>query len=141
MASVDISPMKSAVVRLMLQCINSAGTPRHSDAALSRSVWTHDMSAHLADSNFSHRLPSLSYIDAKWEEPNLRQTDVAAPRKGFLTRLMANIQAWFRTQEAMTELGGMSDRELHDIGLTRSDVMRVFDPELNQDLRQRGLRG
>lgn len=99
------------------------------------------MSAHLADSSFSHRLPTLSYVDAKWEEPNLRQTAVVAPRKGLLARLMANIQAWYRTNEAMTELGGMSDRELHDIGLTRSDMVRVFDAELNQDLRQRGLRG
>ena len=99
------------------------------------------MSAHTADTQFSFQLPSLSYIDAKWEEPNLRQTAAAAPRKGALATLFANIQAWFRTNEAMAELGGMSDRELHDIGLTRSDVMRVFDPELNQDLRQRGLRG
>ncbi len=99
------------------------------------------MSAHLADSNFSHRLPSLSYIDAKWEEPNLRQETAAAPHKGVLATLLANVQAWFRSNEAMGELSGMSDRELHDIGLTRSDLMRVFDPELNQDLRQRGLRG
>jgi uncharacterized protein YjiS (DUF1127 family) len=99
------------------------------------------MSAHLADSNFSHRLPSLSYVDAKWEEPNLRQEAVAAPRKGVVATLLANVQAWFRANEAMNELGAMSDRELHDIGLTRSDLMRVFDHELSQDLRQRGLRG
>ncbi|HET6605511.1 MAG TPA: DUF1127 domain-containing protein [Rhodopila sp.] len=100
------------------------------------------MSAHLANSNFSHRLPSLSYIDAKWEEPELRQQ--AAPsrvRGGFGAWLAAHFtgfRTWFLENEAASELAAMSDRELHDIGLTRSDLNRVFDPELNQDLRRRG---
>ncbi|HVY13644.1 MAG TPA: DUF1127 domain-containing protein [Rhodopila sp.] len=102
------------------------------------------MSAHLANSEFNNRLPSLSYIDAKWEEPELRQPAQAAPRRrGFadwLATRMTGLRTWFRENEAASELYAMSDRELHDIGLTRSDVDRVFDPELNQDLRQRGDR-
>lgn len=102
------------------------------------------MSAHLADSELNHRLPSLSYIDAKWEEPNLRQPAHVAPRRRgmgeWLTQRLANFRVWLRDSDAAAELGAMSDRELHDIGLTRSDINRVFDPALNQDLRSRGSR-
>jgi uncharacterized protein YjiS (DUF1127 family) len=35
----------------------------------------------------------------------------------------------------------MSDHELMDIGISRSDLSRVFDPSLNQDLRARGTNG
>jgi uncharacterized protein YjiS (DUF1127 family) len=31
----------------------------------------------------------------------------------------------------------MSNYELRDIGLTRSDLSRVFEPEFSQDLRAR----
>jgi uncharacterized protein YjiS (DUF1127 family) len=100
------------------------------------------MSAHFADSDFNHRLPSLSYIDAKWEEPELRLPAYKAPRRaGFAEWLAGNLNSlrtWFRDNEAAGELHAMSDRELHDIGLSRSDLGRVFDPALNQDLRRRG---
>lgn len=99
------------------------------------------MSAHLADSQLNHRLPSLSYIDAKWEEPELRQSAHAAPRRTLTAWLAAQwngIQTWFRDNESYGELTVMSDRELHDMGLTRSDLDRVFDSDFNQDLRHRG---
>ncbi len=102
------------------------------------------MSAHIADSQFSFQLPSMSYIDAKWEEPNLRTP--AAPartvRKGglaaWLSRQVAAFSAWRRERQAAAELGSLTDRELADIGLTRSDISRAFDPDHNEDLRQRG---
>jgi uncharacterized protein YjiS (DUF1127 family) len=103
------------------------------------------MSAHTADSQFSFRLPSLSYIDAKWEEPNLhapnaasgavRSTGVAA----WLSRQVAAIIAWRRNSAAAQELAAMSDYELADIGLSRSDLSRVFQPSFGQDLYQRGI--
>jgi uncharacterized protein YjiS (DUF1127 family) len=103
------------------------------------------MSAHTAESQFSFQLPSLSYIDAKWEEPSLR-TPVAptrAVRKGGLTawlsRQVGAFVAWRRDSQAAGELSAMSDRELMDIGLGRADVARVFQPAYNDDLRQRGL--
>lgn len=102
------------------------------------------MSVQTADSQFSFQLPSLSYIDAKWEEPNLR-VPVAGPtaaRKGglaaWLSRQISGIVAWRRDSKAAAELAAMSDRELLDIGIGRSDLSRVFDPAFNQDLRQRG---
>jgi uncharacterized protein YjiS (DUF1127 family) len=99
------------------------------------------MSAHTANQKLNFQLPSLSYIDAKWEEPNLRAaaTTVApAGKRGLLARLIAGFQAWQRDRQAMTEFASMSDYELADMGLSRSDTHRVFDPALNGDLRQRG---
>jgi uncharacterized protein YjiS (DUF1127 family) len=102
------------------------------------------MGVHTVDSQFSFQLPSLSYIDAKWEEPNLRApaTTANTARKGglaaWLSRQVAAFVAWRRDSEAASELSAMSDRELMDIGLSRADVGRVFDPALNKDLRTRG---
>jgi uncharacterized protein YjiS (DUF1127 family) len=104
------------------------------------------MSAHTANSRLSFELPSLSYIDAKWEEPNLREPTVTprAARKGslatWLSRQVAAFAAWRLDREAAAELSAMSDRELMDIGLSRADVGRAFAPAYNQDLRQRGAR-
>jgi uncharacterized protein YjiS (DUF1127 family) len=103
------------------------------------------MSAQTADSQFTFQLPSLSYIDAKWEEPNLRTTDVARStvRQGgvaaWLSRQVAAFVAWSRENEAASELSAMSDRELTDIGLSRTDLGRVFKSAFNDDLRQRGV--
>jgi uncharacterized protein YjiS (DUF1127 family) len=102
------------------------------------------MSAHFADSKMNHRLPSLSYIDTKWEEPELRQPARTAPARGgfaeWLAARVTGFRAWLRDNQSAAELAVMSDRELHDIGLTRSDLVRVFDPALSEDLRQRNDR-
>jgi uncharacterized protein YjiS (DUF1127 family) len=116
--------------------------PRHPDVALVPGlVWTFAMSAHTANQKLNFQLPSLSYIDAKWEEPNLRApaTTVAPARKtGLLARLIEGYQTWQRDRRAMSEFAAMSDYELADMGLSRSDTQRVFNPALNEDLRQRG---
>ncbi|HEX3575664.1 MAG TPA: DUF1127 domain-containing protein [Rhodopila sp.] len=104
------------------------------------------MSAQTADSQYAFRLPSLSYIDAKWEEPNLRTAAAASPaiRKpglaAWVSRRVAAFIAWYDEREAAAELASMSDRELMDIGVSRSDLARVFDPAFNKDLRERGVR-
>jgi uncharacterized protein YjiS (DUF1127 family) len=104
------------------------------------------MSVHTADSQFSFQLPSMSYIDARWEEPNLRVAAATSSvvRKGglgaWLSRQISEFVAWRRDSEAAGELFAMTDRELMDIGLSRADVGRVFEPGFNEDLRERGLR-
>lgn len=104
------------------------------------------MSTQTANTEFSFRLPSLSYIDAKWEEPNLRSfaDEQLKPRRpGLAARvssLVSGLVTWRRNQAAAAELSAMSDYELMDIGLNRSDLSRVFDPAFNADLRQRGSR-
>jgi len=102
------------------------------------------MSAQTADSQFTFVLPTLSYIDAKWEEPNLR-APIAVPGKvrksglaAWLSRQVSAFVAWRRDRQAVAELSSMTDHELMDIGVSRSDLTRVFDPAINQDLQLRG---
>ena len=102
------------------------------------------MSAHTADSKFSFELPSLSYVDAKWEEPNL-STPAGMPRgtrnrglAAWLSRRVAAFTGWLQERDAAAELASMTDRELLDIGLSPADIGRAFTPPFNDDLRQRG---
>ena len=101
------------------------------------------MSVHTADSQFSFKLPRLSYIDAKWEEPNLRAPATGVARKdgiaAWLSRQVSAFLTWRRESDAADTLSGMSDRELMDIGLSRTDIGRAFDPAHNRDLQRRGL--
>ena len=105
------------------------------------------MSGHTVNQKFQFELPSLSYIDARWEEPNLRaagESKLPADKTGLAAWFSARLAAyrtWQRNQRAIVELGTMSDYELGDIGLSRSDLCRVFDPSLNGDLRSRGQPG
>jgi uncharacterized protein YjiS (DUF1127 family) len=102
------------------------------------------MNARTANSQFIFELPSLSYIDASWEELDprtLAKTARPVRKTGlagwFASRLEA-LRSWRRTVQASFELEMMSDRQLMDIGISRSDLDRVFKSEFNQDLRERG---
>src|ERR1019366_4999639 len=100
------------------------------------------MSAPIGKSQFSFELPNLSYVDASLEEPNLRFVRVSESRPhglgAWLARRIAAVVAWHQQQVALGELELMTDHELSDIGLSRSDLARVFDPDNNRDLVQRG---
>jgi len=43
----------------------------------------------------------------------------------FLTRLVHAFQAWRRYDQSVRELSRLDDRELADIGISRSDIPRV----------------
>lgn len=93
------------------------------------------MSAPIAKDRLAFQLPNLTYVDARYEEPNLRVT--SEPRKGFAAWLAGRVAAlrfWHERQAALSELEVMTDRELADIGLSRCDLSRVFDPAHNGDL-------
>ena len=94
------------------------------------------MSAPITKSDLAFSLPaSLSY-HSTWDdadyEPAQRQ-----PRPGLFARLtgpiVARVQAWSVRERAMSELAAMSERELADIGLARSDIARVNDPDFIAD--------
>ena len=63
------------------------------------------------------------------DEPRLDQQD---NRPGLMNRLSAAV-AWIadlpRRRSVIAELNELSDHELADIGLNRSELNRVFDPE------------
>jgi len=98
------------------------------------------MSAPMTKSQMAFELPHLSYIDTRWEEPEVHP--VVAPRRGrgFVSRIAARLGAYRARREnarALAELHNMSDRELLDVGLNRGDFDRVFDDRFNQDLMAR----
>jgi len=93
------------------------------------------MSAPIAKSQLQFALPNLSYVDARWEEPELHapaRARAPAAKPGLLARLAT----WTRRQREAAELGGMTERELSDIGLNRGDIGRVFSIEHSKDLRE-----
>jgi uncharacterized protein YjiS (DUF1127 family) len=102
------------------------------------------MSIHIANSQLSFELPSMSYVDVRWEEPDLHaQVNLPpVPRKrglaAWLSRHLTAFLAWRRDRQTVAELSSMSDYELKDIGLSRADVARVCNPNLSVDLGWRG---
>jgi len=94
------------------------------------------MSKPIAKSQFAFQLPLLSYVDVHLEEPELG-TPVSPRKSRGILAFIAAFKAWREKNAAMADLSMMTDRELADIGLTRSDLGRVFDRRLNGDLRGR----
>jgi uncharacterized protein YjiS (DUF1127 family) len=96
------------------------------------------MTAPIAKTQFSFELPKLSYVDASWEEQTLRASVRTPAKHGFadwLAGRMAAIRAWRERDAALTDLAMMSDRELMDIGLTRSDLPRVVANDIRQNFQ------
>jgi uncharacterized protein YjiS (DUF1127 family) len=100
------------------------------------------MSAPMTKSQLAFELPSLSYIDTRWEEPEVQPVVLPVRKHGFASWIAGNVvsyRTWREKARALAELSGMSDRELFDVGLTRGDLRRVFDDRVNQDLMERNL--
>jgi uncharacterized protein YjiS (DUF1127 family) len=98
------------------------------------------MSAPLTKSQMAFELPKLSYIDTRWEEPDVRPAIEPVREPGFVTWIAAGfkaIRAWREHARAVAELSNMTDRELLDVGLTRGDFTRIFDDRFNRDLAAR----
>ena len=98
------------------------------------------MSAPMTKSQLAFELPPLSYIDTRWEEPEVQPAVAPVRKHGFASWIAARVAAfrtWRENARALAELSGMSDRELFDVGLTRGDLHRVFDRRLNNDLLER----
>ncbi len=90
------------------------------------------MSAPITKSDLAFSLPaSLSY-HSTWDDADYEPAQRQRPR-GLFARLtapiVARVQAWAVHERAVGELSVMSDRDLADIGLTRSDIPRVTDPD------------
>jgi uncharacterized protein YjiS (DUF1127 family) len=98
------------------------------------------MSAPMTKSQMAFELPSLSYIDTRWEEPDAVPAVGPVRKHGLATWIASRVAAyrtWRANARTLVELSNMSDRELSDIGLTRGDFERIFDNRYNGDLRSR----
>ena len=54
--------------------------------------------------------------------------DAQAGKSGVLSSIFGRVSAFVERQRVLSELGSLTDRELADIGLSRAELPRVFDP-------------
>ena len=45
-----------------------------------------------------------------------------APHGGFLSHLLGTVSLWYRRAHERQELAQLSERDLHDLGLSRGDI-------------------
>ncbi|MBV9248606.1 MAG: DUF1127 domain-containing protein [Acetobacteraceae bacterium] len=100
------------------------------------------MSAPIAKDQIVFQLPKLTYINARYEEPNLHYALHPAKARRSLRQSLADFIVALRksrqNRAALAELEMMSDRELRDMGISRADFSRIFDPQFSRDLDDRG---
>ena len=97
------------------------------------------MNAPIAKDQLGFSLGNLSYIDSTYDEgaaplvkPQDRRTST------WLPRLLARLAEWQRRRTVIAEMATMTDHELADIGLSRADLGRVFDPSFAAEHARRG---
>lgn len=82
------------------------------------------MNAHVTNEQMARLMPANLSV--------ARAPAVARQRKDGLTQKLAGMFQWLadlpRRRAVLEELEALSDRELADIGLSRSDLSRIFDP-------------
>jgi uncharacterized protein YjiS (DUF1127 family) len=92
------------------------------------------MTAQITKDQFNYSLGNVSYVDYSVDEPPARVIEIPTLGIGnFLRRAVAAVADWRRRQAVIREMEMLTDRDLADIGLTRSDLPRVFDPEFAAD--------
>ena len=97
------------------------------------------MNAPTVDDQFGFSLGDLTYIDLTYDD-EAASTIVRVHTHRFahwFSRLLPNVAEWQRRRAVMQEMAMMTDRELSDIGLSRADLARIFDPSLRRQSRAR----
>jgi uncharacterized protein YjiS (DUF1127 family) len=88
------------------------------------------MNSPTSNEQFGLSLGDLSYIDSTYEGESTSST--VRTRRHRVARwfscLLSNVAEWQRRRAVMQEMAMMTDRELSDIGLSRADLARIFDP-------------
>jgi uncharacterized protein YjiS (DUF1127 family) len=96
--------------------------------------WNEAMTAQITKDQFNYSLGNASYVDYSYDEPPARVIETPKPGIGRLLKMaVAGFADWRRRQAVMHEMEMLTDRELADIGLARSDLPRVFDPGFAAD--------
>jgi uncharacterized protein YjiS (DUF1127 family) len=83
----------------------------------------------MTQDQFTFSLGNLSYVDYSYDEPPATAVKTSSRGVGqLLSWAVAAFAAWRRRQAVLQEMSMLTDRELADIGLSRADLPRVFDP-------------
>ena len=92
------------------------------------------MNAQTANDHLTYSLGDASYVSYSYDEPPAADVKTETFSIGeWLISAVAAFASWRRRQAVLHEMDLMSDRELADIGLTRADLPRVFDPAFAAD--------
>jgi uncharacterized protein YjiS (DUF1127 family) len=93
------------------------------------------MNAPIATDQFRLSLGNLTYINSIYDEgaPPSIVTGRKDVNAGWLSRLLSRIAEWRHRRVVIQEMTMMSDHELSDIGLSRTDLGRIFDPSFAAD--------
>jgi uncharacterized protein YjiS (DUF1127 family) len=89
------------------------------------------MNASINTNEFAFKLPEMLSYHSTWEDADYEPT---LPRRhpGWIAALavavVRGLRAYAERRRVMRELQEMSDHELADLGLSRYDIPRVFDP-------------
>ncbi len=100
------------------------------------------MSAPISKTDLTFHLPQSFSYHSTWDDADYEP----AKPLGRWARLVlafqltqARLLRWAERRSAVQELSAMSERELSDIGLTRSDIGRVTDPSFVDEYAGRRL--
>jgi uncharacterized protein YjiS (DUF1127 family) len=92
------------------------------------------MNASITKDQFTFSLGNVTYVDYVHDEPDAPVVEPHTHGIGqWLSRTVAALAEWRRRQVEMQAMERMTDRELADIGLSRADLPRVFDPGFAAD--------
>ncbi len=100
------------------------------------------MNVSMNKSEFAFKLPEMLSYHSTWEDADYepvqphRNTGLVARTAGAVKRSVAG---WLERQRVMNEMSRLSDRDLADLGISRYDIKRVFDPAFAADHAARGL--
>ena len=90
------------------------------------------MDAQIAQDQFSFSLGQLTYVGPFYGDDEAAPA-AEAPHRGVLSRLRSRFAEWKHRRAVMLEMAMMTDHELSDIGLSRADLPRIFDPAFIAD--------
>lgn len=98
------------------------------------------MAASINKTAFEFKLPATASYCSTWADADY---EPVPPHRepGPLARVAASVRrsvaAYRQRRRVMNELAEMSDRELADLGISRYDIPRVFDPAFAREYAER----
>jgi uncharacterized protein YjiS (DUF1127 family) len=101
------------------------------------------MNAHNSKHELAFKLPAMMSYHATWDDADYEPVIPVRRHRSWLrarfTWAREAIARYRERQGVRAELASMTDRELADIGMSRYDISRVFDPEFAREHASRGF--
>ena len=99
------------------------------------------MTASVNKTELAFKLPEMLSYHSTWDDADYAPVQPSRDR-GFVRRAVSGLGHWVAThmerRRVMRELAELSDRDLADMGMTRYDIPRVFEPGFVSSFGERG---